>query len=213
MVDMIVRSKMGTNLDVLYNSTDTHGALMLMIGCFLATVVISDDALATPIIGPAAKYLAIPATIVAAALLTVTGARWRYEGGYVLIAVAFALLVVRALQRDRLTSPLTTKPLVWIGQRSYGLYLWHYPIGAFVRSQMNPDWMPPGVHRVIAVAVSVIVAAMSYRYFEQPIRKRVVGRASRPAAGAAETTVVDTTVIELTDSAMAACRPAHRVDR
>lgn len=61
---------------------------------------------------------------------------------------------------------LTTKPAVWLGKRSYGLYLWHWPVFALT------GMVYPGElrlhHRLILVAVSLVLAESSYRWIELP---------------------------------------------
>jgi peptidoglycan/LPS O-acetylase OafA/YrhL len=58
-----------------------------------------------------------------------------------------------------------------IGLISYSLYLWHWPIWVFYRSYINNG--NPGVVGAIVVTVaSIILATLSYRYVEQPFRKR-----------------------------------------
>ena len=63
------------------------------------------------------------------------------------------------------------KPLVEVGKRSYGLYLWHWPIFVFAKA-------PHGsVSRVIgALAVTVVVSELCYRFVETPVRKGALGR-------------------------------------
>ena len=62
-------------------------------------------------------------------------------------------------------------PLVEMGKRSYGLYLWSWPIfvivGATTGSVSKFLW---------AMALTVVVAEASYRYLETPVRKGAVGR-------------------------------------
>lgn len=59
---------------------------------------------------------------------------------------------------------LEWSPLVWIGQRSYGLYLWHYPLLWILHRHMGVHWVP-------VLAVAFLVTATSYRYVEQPIMR------------------------------------------
>jgi peptidoglycan/LPS O-acetylase OafA/YrhL len=62
-------------------------------------------------------------------------------------------------------------PLVEMGKRSYGLYLWSWPIfvivGATTGSVSTFIW---------AMALTVVVSEASYRYLETPVRKGVIGR-------------------------------------
>ena len=70
--------------------------------------------------------------------------------------------------------------LVWIGLISYSLYLWHWPILAFVRIGMAHVALPLNVG-LIAVAVSVVIAWVSYRFIERPFRIRSRFRFTRKA--------------------------------
>ena len=62
----------------------------------------------------------------------------------------------------------------WIGQRSYGLYLWHWPVFILVVAAL-PGWARDGWQGWalggIALAITVAAAALSYELVEQPIRR------------------------------------------
>jgi peptidoglycan/LPS O-acetylase OafA/YrhL len=62
-------------------------------------------------------------------------------------------------------------PLVEIGKRSYGLYLWSWPIFVVAGATNGAVWPFMG-----AMAVTVVVAEVSYRFLETPVRKGVIGR-------------------------------------
>lgn len=66
---------------------------------------------------------------------------------------------------------LTHRSFVWIGLISYSLYLWHWPILTFLRIGRAEVSLPLTVG-LIAVAVSVAISWMSYRYIEGPFRAR-----------------------------------------
>ena len=70
---------------------------------------------------------------------------------------------------------LSLKPIVWIGQRSYGIYLWHWPI--FVLTRPNLDIGMTGVPLlVLRLGLTIGLAELSYRYVEQPIRRGALPR-------------------------------------
>jgi peptidoglycan/LPS O-acetylase OafA/YrhL len=97
-----------------------------------------------------------------------------YRGGDLAAAFCFVVLISAvAHPRTGIGRAMGVAPLRWIGERSYGIYLWHFPIillvaGVNVRSSF---WI------VLAEAAVVIAAAaLSFRYVEEPIRR---GRAQR----------------------------------
>ncbi len=120
------------------------------------------------------------------AVLAIMMARMRgdalitYEGGLVACSLAGALVVaVAAVERPaHVFRVFTTLPLRWLGQRSYGIYLWHWPImvGLDVAGAPNSaTW-----RRVAAIAATLIVSEVSYRFIEQPIRKDGLRAFHRP---------------------------------
>jgi len=62
-------------------------------------------------------------------------------------------------------------PLVEMGKRSYGLYLWSWPIFVIVGATTGSVWK-----FVWAMVLTVVIAEASYRYLETPVRKGVIGR-------------------------------------
>lgn len=101
---------------------------------------------------------------------------WTYRGGLVLASLATAA-VVAALPGNRpnlITQMFSVSPLVWIGQRSYGIYLWHWPVillidafGPAATSGSALAWL----YRVLAVVITFGIAELSFRFIETPVRK------------------------------------------
>lgn len=78
-----------------------------------------------------------------------------------------ALLLLAGRTSHRLTSGLlATTPMVWLGDRSYSWYLWHWPAIVFARS----IWPDVPLIGWIAGFGSLLPAALLYRYFENPLR-------------------------------------------
>ena len=98
-----------------------------------------------------------------------------YLGGIALTSVLSAALIAAAVvPGSRIARLLQAAPLVWIGKRSYGMYLWHYPIILVTSTQIMPSNTPWWVHLAQLGAIFV-VSDLSYRFVEDPIRKGAVG--------------------------------------
>lgn len=105
---------------------------------------------------------------------------WLNRGGYTLIAIASAVFVVAASQRSSFGQLLSATPLVWVGRRSYGIYLYHLPIFAATEalrvkhSLGNLIWV-----KVLQFGATLVIAAISYRLVESPFLA-LKGRMTRP---------------------------------
>jgi hypothetical protein len=73
----------------------------------------------------------------------------------------------------------STPPLRWLGVRSYGWYLWHWPVIVFLEQRM-PNWASP-VRDLVAITLSLALTEVSYRLVEQPIRRQTRWAAGRRA--------------------------------
>jgi hypothetical protein len=94
-----------------------------------------------------------------------------YRGGLLIAALGAALLIASASHPATATGRvLGSTPLVWIGKRSYGIYLWHWPIMALTRPNLDVR-MPLVLLLALQTALTVVLAAASYRYLEMPIRR------------------------------------------
>jgi hypothetical protein len=82
--------------------------------------------------------------------------------------IGTALLIYGGRARNRLTPILESRLLVWIGLISYPLYLWHWPIFSFLRYRKVE--LTAGVI-VTAVALSFLLAWLTWRMIETPIRR------------------------------------------
>jgi peptidoglycan/LPS O-acetylase OafA/YrhL len=65
---------------------------------------------------------------------------------------------------------LDIHPLTWLGTRSYGTYLWHWPILVFAGARFGPL---DTLQRAGAVVLAIALAAVSYRLIENPARRSV----------------------------------------
>jgi peptidoglycan/LPS O-acetylase OafA/YrhL len=97
-----------------------------------------------------------------------------YPGGFVLLSIATAALVAAVVNpASRVGAALGTRPLRWVGVRSYGIYLWHWPIIVLANPAQGRVGLATGA---LEVAATFGVAALSWRYVEDPIRRGALGR-------------------------------------
>jgi peptidoglycan/LPS O-acetylase OafA/YrhL len=98
-----------------------------------------------------------------------------YRGGIVLLSVG-TVLVVAALAHPAswLGPALGWAPLRWLGVRSYGIYLWHFPIIVLTTPTVQRSVNLP--LQILQVVATIAVAALSWRFVEEPIRRGAIGR-------------------------------------
>lgn len=98
-----------------------------------------------------------------------------YRGGFAVLSVAVAAVVFSvAHPASRVGAALGWRPMRWIGQRSYGIYLWHFPI-IILTSPGGVVGSDP-VRMALQVAATFGIAALSWTYIEDPIRHGALGR-------------------------------------
>jgi peptidoglycan/LPS O-acetylase OafA/YrhL len=163
-----------------YFGTDSH-AMGLLIGAALATFWRPGRLKAD--VSPGAKGI-ITATGIAA-LLGVIGfflligefTPWMYQrGGFLLLSLVVALLIAMATHpASPLGGWMGTQPWRYIGQRSYGLYLWHWPI--FMVTRPNLDIPLDGIPLLLLrLGLTFAIAELSFRFVEMPIRRGAIDR-------------------------------------
>ncbi len=97
-----------------------------------------------------------------------------YRGGMVLLSVATAAVVLAVVSpAGRLGTLLGWLPLRWLGVRSYGIYLWHYPI-IVLTTPANGTETP--LRATLQIGASIVIAALSWRLVEEPVRHGAIGR-------------------------------------
>ena len=109
-------------------------------------------------------------------------ASWLYWGGFLVFAVLVAIVIAAASHPASLLGrALATQPLKYIGQRSYGLYLWHWPVFMVLRPGLDVP-IEGFANLVLRLGVTFALAELSYRFVEMPIRRgelRANGDSSR----------------------------------
>lgn len=123
--------------------------------------------------------------VVAAGIIVAKGradGSFIWKGGMALFDFACLVVILSlAFACCPLVRILELRPLKWLGEISYGLYLWQLPVvWMFNRHGLSLDW------RLRLILIPVIVVAMSaatYTYFERPLMRSAIARRLRGRGG------------------------------
>ena len=95
-----------------------------------------------------------------------------YRGGQFWGTILTVLMVYAVSGRKTWLSRFLSNPVLkWIGDRSYSIYLWHYPIILLISKGIKASWWIT----LIEIVLSVVLAELSYRFIETPIRYGIIG--------------------------------------
>ena len=159
-----------------YFGTDTR-AHTILVGALLAIALHRAPSLGDRTTRVIHTLGAAAAVVVVAAFIVVTDADIAfYRGGSLAFSLAVAAVIAAGVSdRPSLTAAaLDRAPLRWIGQVSYGLYLWHWPMIIWLtpdRVGLDGVWLD-----AVRVAATLACTVVSYRVVEQPIRHRPAPR-------------------------------------
>ncbi len=179
-ISLAINLYLGLSRDVVFDHHEYFGsdtnALPILAGAFLAIVVHNDW------LSRALRYLA-PGALLAVALLPVLA--YRNDTAHVsLVNVAGTVLTLLALigvvlrPRSAAGSLLASRPMRWLGERAYSIYLWNI----LARIAMLNTLGRTTVGDIVWVAMFVVLAEASYRFVERPLRIKF---ARRPAVSGA----------------------------
>lgn len=169
----------GADPSRVYYGTDTRAAGLLF-GCALAFVW-SPWRLRPAVSMGARVVLDATGTL---ALLVLLVMLWKtdefssalYRGGFLgLDLVTLVVIAVLVHPAARLGTVVGARPLRWIGLRSYGIYLWHWPVFQLTRPALDislTGWPLFGLR----LAITLVLAELSYRLVELPVRRGAIGR-------------------------------------
>jgi peptidoglycan/LPS O-acetylase OafA/YrhL len=95
-----------------------------------------------------------------------------YRGGFVVFSAVSVVAVVAATHsRGFAVAALANPPMRWLGERSYGVYLWHWPVFVFTRPLLDVS-TGPLTTLLFRLPITLALAEASYRWVEMPIRRR-----------------------------------------
>ncbi|WP_405717921.1 acetyltransferase [Streptomyces sp. NBC_01537] len=164
-VAMAVLYEPGSDPSRVYYGTDTHGGGLLLGAAVALTLPLSRAGTlrraryvrAIDALGAAG----LAGLALGAVLVSGTGA-FLYRGGLAGVCLAAAALTLAACSPGRMGRALGWAPLVWLGRRSYGIYLWHWPVHACLAAGSATG-------RIVELVLPVGLAAASYRLVEEPL--------------------------------------------
>lgn len=161
-----------------YFGTDTH-SMGLLVGCAAAALWRPDrlNERLTPDRAAAMNGLGLLSLAGLAYFFVFVSElnTFLYRGGFLVLSILTVILVVVAAHPGlkfgfRLGNPV----LKWFGDRSYGIYLWHWPIFVLMRSGIDIQWPDP-ILFIVKIAIVLVISDLSYRFVEMPIRQGVIG--------------------------------------
>lgn len=150
-----------------YNGFDTRCAA-IFIGCAVALFVRSGILSATAL----RRVVTFAGPIACLAIVwQLIGPRvWLFQ--VVPCASAVTVLALVLCSRGWLSQLLSARWLVWIGTRSYAIYLYHYPLWFLSLGTTMHGWWPHATNQLIGLfvllPVTLVLAWLSYRYVEEP---------------------------------------------
>jgi peptidoglycan/LPS O-acetylase OafA/YrhL len=175
-VAMLMLYQPGYDPTRIYEGTDTR-ASGLLIGAALAMAWSSKRAAGA---SRACRIsLDVPAFAGLAVILLMV---WRvgqysaflYRGGMVVLSIAtVAVLAGAAVPGSAIGRVLGWGPLRWLGVRSYGIYLWHYPVIVLTTPASGTENL---ARAAAQTAASIGLAALSWHFIEEPVRHGAIGR-------------------------------------
>ncbi|CAB4745468.1 unannotated protein [freshwater metagenome] len=216
-VALVYRSENLGRINFLYLSTPTRLSGLLLgsaLAIFwrpwrLATASVSRHGRWTDVAGTVGLGVLVWAFLrwhlVVDGVSAVHGYNLLFRGGFLIIGIATVMTIVAVTHPGSLLASrvLSARPLVWVGKRSYGLYLWHWPVFQLTRPRgdlslldpSSPDvrwgWLPALVLRLL---ITVVLTELSYRLLEVPVRSGLGYARSRVLAAVAAVAMLVTVV-------------------
>jgi len=162
-----------------YFGTDTH-AMGLLIGCLTASAWDAKKLVSrmTPDRRSALHLLGLATTGAIGYFLFAIPelSPFLYHGGFLVLSTLTALLIVLTVHPAlRFRNVFGNRILRWFGDRSYGMYIWHWPLFMLLRPGVDVNWSD-NVTQIVRCLLLLVISDISYRYLELPIRQGVLSK-------------------------------------
>ena len=115
-------------------------------------------------------------TVIEGTDIGTVGYDFLFRGGFFLADIASVVVIASAVRPgSRIVARFFSNPvLVWLGRRSYGFYLFHWPVFQFYRRFAGKGLTP--YEFVVLVMFALALTELSYRYIETPVRQGALSR-------------------------------------
>lgn len=161
--------------DRAYMGTDTK-AFEPLLGALVAVLMSREDIRAW-VVRHNRPVVVSGAVVAVGVLPLLTGpSAFYFHGGAVILSLAVALLIagLAASPASLISRGLSVRPMVYLGQISYGLYIWHWPWSVLLDVAHRDDFRM--LRAPVALAGTVVCAVLSYHLVEQPIRRGAISK-------------------------------------
>ncbi|MEQ9544795.1 MAG: acyltransferase family protein [Marinobacter sp.] len=92
-----------------------------------------------------------------------------FPGVAALLPIVGSILLLLTANQSNLSWLLSSKGLVWVGTLSYSLYIWHWPVLAFLRYYSGAEVLD-GLYSSLFVVMTIVLSVASYYWIERPFR-------------------------------------------
>ena len=157
----------------LYFGSDTH-AMSVLVGAALACVL--RPSTLSPVLARGADALLWTGGMAGVVALTWVflnvgeDSTFLYRGGFLVVSLLTAgVVAVAAHPGASFGRVVGASPMRWLGTRSYGIYLWHWPVFLLLRPGVDLPYEGIAADAT-ALVVTGLVAEVSYRWVETPVR-------------------------------------------
>jgi len=168
-----------------YYGTDSH-AFGLLLGVGLAFALHGRPAPRPSVAGVGPAWGAVIGACAVLGLVAAASGDLAFPTSSIAAsALTAAIIVVATRPGSWFGRALDVAPMRWIGERSYGIYLWHWPLVVLLTAattRTSADAAVPGPVGILTFALTIAIAAASYRWIEQPVRRLGFGGTARALA-------------------------------
>ena len=163
----------GSDPSFVYYGTDTHASALLIGAALALTFPLARLGAVSAMAARRLDIIGIVGLVALAWAIThFSGSdQALYPDGLVFAALAAGVVVAAAAAPGLIAGVLGWGPLRWLGVRSYGIYLWHWPVIALFAAVAGPG-RNPAEARLAETALPIALAAVSWRFVEEPILRR-----------------------------------------